>query len=178
MLSQFQAHTHTHTQTHVRTHKHMLTHTHSQAHADTRTHTHTHTHTQCTYTNRLKPDTGASLTHMLHSRSVNYIAGPFLPPNQNWACSDCSSPLLSSNPSPPLDPPLDPIQTTQADIPVYLFHFLFNPPSVPACPGVQKTRSKKHCWDFLIWLLWVKSPRKGAELRRELWERSTPGPSL
>ena len=42
---------------------------------------------------------------MLHSRSVNYIAGPFLPPNQNWACSDCSSPLLSSNPSPPLDPP-------------------------------------------------------------------------
>lgn len=67
----------------------------------------------------MKPDTRGSQTHMLHSRSVNYIAGPFLPPNQNWACSDRSS-------------------QPQVKLTSQFFLFFCNPPSLHVCPRVHK----------------------------------------
>lgn len=68
-------------------HTYTLTDTHSASAKATlssfQAHTHPHPHTQSVHTHSRRSLTPEHPKHTLHSRSINYIADPFLPPSQN-----------------------------------------------------------------------------------------------
>jgi len=102
---------------------------------------------------------------MLNSKSVNYIASsPFLPLL-----------LLSTTPQSTFRPPTPPSQSNLTNKTSWIPNLIPNTLLLPRC---AQARSKKHCGYFLTELFWVKLVRKGAELRQELWNRSTLGASL